>query len=38
MPARLDPHTVVGHGSRLRLGIDTRRLHVFDPETELAIR
>ena len=35
--ARLDPHTDVGHGSRIRLGIDTRRLHVFDPETELAL-
>jgi hypothetical protein len=25
-------------GERLRLGVDMKRLHVFDPETGLALR
>jgi multiple sugar transport system ATP-binding protein len=35
--ARVDPQLRVSPGDRVRLGIDTRRLHLFDPDTELAI-
>jgi multiple sugar transport system ATP-binding protein len=36
--ARLPPDTSVAVGDRLPLGIDFSRLHVFDPETGLALR
>jgi multiple sugar transport system ATP-binding protein len=36
--ARLPPDTRVAVGDRLPLGIDMTRLHVFDPETGLALR
>ena len=36
--ARLSPDTRVAVGDRLPLGIDMTRLHVFDPETGLALR
>ena len=36
--ARLSPDTRVAVGDRLLLGIDMARLHVFDPETGLALR
>jgi multiple sugar transport system ATP-binding protein len=36
--ARLPPDTRVGVGDRLPLGIDTARLHVFDPVTGRALR
>ena len=35
--ARVDPDLDVSAGSRLRLGVDTRRIHFFDPVTEAAI-
>jgi multiple sugar transport system ATP-binding protein len=38
LTARLPPDTPVAVGERLRLGVDTGRLHVFDPETGLALR
>ena len=36
--ARLPPHVRVAVGDRLRLGVDLERLHVFDPDTGLALR
>jgi multiple sugar transport system ATP-binding protein len=36
--ARLPPDLRVDVGDRLRLGVDMARLHVFDPETGLALR
>jgi multiple sugar transport system ATP-binding protein len=36
--ARLPPDLRVQVGDRLRLGVDASRLHVFDPETGLALR
>jgi multiple sugar transport system ATP-binding protein len=36
LTARLPPHLNVSAGDRLRLGVS--RLHVFDPETGLALR
>jgi hypothetical protein len=36
--ARLPPDTRVSVGDRLPLGFDMTRLHVFDPETGLALR
>jgi multiple sugar transport system ATP-binding protein len=36
--ARLDPDVAGKPGDRLRLTVDTRRLHFFDPETERALR
>jgi multiple sugar transport system ATP-binding protein len=36
--ARLPPDVVVRVGDRLRLGVDLARVHVFDPETGLALR
>jgi multiple sugar transport system ATP-binding protein len=36
--ARLPPFVDAAVGDRLRLAIDTERLHVFDPETGLALR
>jgi multiple sugar transport system ATP-binding protein len=36
--ARLEPHVRVDVGDRLRLGVDLERLHVFDPDTGLALR
>jgi multiple sugar transport system ATP-binding protein len=35
--ARVDPNLKVEPGDRVRLGVDTRRLHLFDPESEKAI-
>jgi multiple sugar transport system ATP-binding protein len=35
--ARVDPNLKVEPGDRVRLGVDTRRLHLFDLETEKAI-
>ncbi len=35
--ARVDPNLKVEPGDRVRLGVDTRRLHLFDTETEKAI-
>jgi multiple sugar transport system ATP-binding protein len=35
--ARVDPNLKVEPGDRIRLGVDTRRLHLFDVETEKAI-
>jgi multiple sugar transport system ATP-binding protein len=35
--ARVDPNLKVEPGDRVRLGVDTRRLHLFDVETEKAI-
>jgi len=37
MTARVDPQLSVGPGDRLRLTIDTRRLHLFEPATGKAI-
>jgi ABC-type sugar transport system ATPase subunit len=37
MTARVDPQMKVGPGDRLRLTIDTRRLHLFEPATGKAI-
>ena len=36
--ARLPPDLRVEVGDRLRLGVDPERIHVFDPETGLALR
>ena len=36
MIARVDPTLTAKPGDRIRLGLDTRRLHLFDPETEVA--
>jgi multiple sugar transport system ATP-binding protein len=38
LTARLAPDVVARVGDRLRLGADAARLHVFDPETGLALR
>jgi multiple sugar transport system ATP-binding protein len=38
LTARLPPHVRVRAGDRLRLGVDMTRLHVFDPESGLALR
>jgi multiple sugar transport system ATP-binding protein len=35
--ARVDPRTRCGPGRRIRLSIDPRRFHFFDPETGLAL-
>jgi multiple sugar transport system ATP-binding protein len=35
--ARVDPHMQVSAGDRVRLGLDPRSLHLFDPETERAL-
>jgi multiple sugar transport system ATP-binding protein len=35
--ARVDPHLKVEAGDRIRLGVDTRRLHLFDQNTGNAI-
>ena len=35
--ARVDPAMTVTPGDRVRLGLDTRRLHLFDPTTGVAI-
>jgi multiple sugar transport system ATP-binding protein len=35
--ARVDPRTSCGPGSPVRLSVDPRRFHFFDPETGLAI-
>ena len=37
LTARLEPHFKVAPGDRLRLRVDTDQLHLFDPETELAV-
>ncbi len=36
--ARVDPHFQVFVGDQVRLGINMRRLHLFDAETEKAIQ
>jgi len=36
--ARLDPRAGVRSGQRVRFGVDTARLHFFDPDTGTAIR
>jgi len=38
LTARLPPDVVARVGDRLRLNVDAARLHVFDPETGLALR
>ena len=38
LTARLAPDVVARVGDRLRLNVDAARLHVFDPETGLALR
>jgi multiple sugar transport system ATP-binding protein len=35
--ARVDPHFTVSPGDRARLGLNMRRIHVFDAETEQAV-
>jgi multiple sugar transport system ATP-binding protein len=35
--ARVDPQLKVDPGDRVRLGVDTRRLHLFEPTTGVAI-
>jgi multiple sugar transport system ATP-binding protein len=35
--ARVDPKLKIEPGDRMRLGVDTRRLHLFDPVSEKAI-
>jgi multiple sugar transport system ATP-binding protein len=37
LTARLEPHYKVAPGDRLRLQVDMSQLHLFDPETELAV-
>lgn len=37
LTARLEPHFKVAPGDHLRLRVDTDQLHLFDPETELAV-
>jgi multiple sugar transport system ATP-binding protein len=37
LTARVDPRLKVEAGDRVRLGVDQRRLHLFDPETEKAL-
>ena len=37
LTARLEPHFKVAPGDRLRLRADRDQLHLFDPETELAV-
>ena len=36
--ARVDPQLKVAVGDRVRLGLNMRRLHLFDAETELAVQ
>jgi multiple sugar transport system ATP-binding protein len=38
LTARLAPDVVARVGSRLRLGVDLSRVHVFDPESGVALR
>jgi multiple sugar transport system ATP-binding protein len=38
MTLRLPPAARVAPGERIRVTVDTARLHLFDPDTELAIR
>jgi multiple sugar transport system ATP-binding protein len=35
--ARVDPRMSVQPGDKVRLGLDTRTLHFFDAESELAL-
>jgi multiple sugar transport system ATP-binding protein len=35
--ARVDPHFTVAAGDKARLGLNMRRIHVFDVETEQAV-
>ena len=35
--ARIDPHFKVATGDLMKLGLDMRRLHIFDTETEKAV-
>ncbi len=36
--ARVPPHVRPAPGVRVRLRVDTDRIHLFDPETERVIR
>jgi multiple sugar transport system ATP-binding protein len=35
--ARVDPHTKISHGERVRLGIDMQSIHLFDAHTGQAV-
>ncbi|MDQ6877681.1 MAG: hypothetical protein M3082_08265 [Candidatus Dormibacteraeota bacterium] len=37
MTARIDPRIKVEPGDNIKLGLDTRTLHLFDAETERAL-
>ena len=37
MTARVNPASTAKSGSDVKVAIDTKKLHLFDPETELAI-
>ena len=37
LTARLEPHFKVAPGDRLRLQVDTRQVHLFDPGTDIAL-
>ena len=37
LTARVDPHLKVSVGDMVRMGINTRRLHLFDAESEQAV-
>jgi multiple sugar transport system ATP-binding protein len=36
--ARVDPHALAAEGQRVTLRVDTSKVHLFDPESGLAIR
>jgi hypothetical protein len=38
LTARLDPDVAVRAGRRIRLAVDTERMHFFDPHTSLVLR
>ena len=37
LTARVDPNLKASPGDRVRLGVDTRRLHLFEPESGKAL-